>query len=96
MKTPIPIPDQIKELNLLEAYILQFYYAELKSSAPSLISFKIGSLHHLRFLIESSKNEPELLSSLHQSLLQLSRQSFAYKAGKMVDLAQACSKLCEF
>jgi hypothetical protein len=34
MKTAVPIPDQIKELNALETYILLFCYAELKSSTP--------------------------------------------------------------
>jgi hypothetical protein len=86
------LTKEISHLSPEDAYIFQFYYTELKQNTINLLPDSVGSLSHLRFLQQESKNNPRL-GNIHKFLQYLKRPTFHHKAKRMVELGKRCAEL---
>jgi hypothetical protein len=80
---------KLERLSLEEAFIFQFYYAELTQDTLDLIPSKVGSTLHLNFLRQELSKDPSL-QGLAQQLSSRKPQSFNASAKRMASLAAQC------
>jgi hypothetical protein len=88
MSSQNQIVDQLERLSIIDAYIFQFYFNELKSNSPYLIHSKVGSVLHFNYLKQAATENKYLATSVLPILDLTKHNAFVGKAKRMVSMAQ--------